>query len=35
MSVAGDPAADIARLGEAVDVVLGGRPVKLGGRALA
>jgi imidazolonepropionase-like amidohydrolase len=34
MSVAGDPAEDIARLGVAVDVVLGGRPVKLGGRAL-
>jgi len=30
MSVAGDPAADIARLGDAVDVVLAGRPVKLG-----
>jgi imidazolonepropionase-like amidohydrolase len=30
MSVGGDPAADIARLGDAVDVVLAGRPVKLG-----
>jgi len=28
--VGGDPAADIARLGDAVDVVLAGRPVKLG-----
>jgi imidazolonepropionase-like amidohydrolase len=34
MSVAGDPAADIARLGDAVDVVLAGRPVKLGRRPL-
>jgi imidazolonepropionase-like amidohydrolase len=34
MSVAGDPARDIAALGAAVDVVQAGRPVKLGGRAL-
>jgi hypothetical protein len=34
MSVAGDPAANIAALAEAVDVVQGGRPVKLGRRAL-
>jgi imidazolonepropionase-like amidohydrolase len=34
MSVAGDPAADIARLGDAVDVIQAGRPVKLGRRAL-
>jgi hypothetical protein len=34
MSVAGDPATDIALLGDSVDVVLAGRPVKLGGRAL-
>jgi imidazolonepropionase-like amidohydrolase len=34
MSVAGDPAADIAALGDAVDVIQGGRPVKLGRRAL-
>jgi imidazolonepropionase-like amidohydrolase len=34
LAVAGDPAADIAALGAPVDVILGGRPVKLGGRAL-
>ena len=34
MSVAGDPAVDIAALGRAVDVIQAGRPVKLGGRAL-
>jgi imidazolonepropionase-like amidohydrolase len=34
MSVAGDPAADVALLGDAVDVVLSGRPVKLGRRIL-
>lgn len=34
MSVAGDPAADVARLGDAVDVVLAGRPVKIGRRIL-
>jgi imidazolonepropionase-like amidohydrolase len=34
MSVAGDPAVDIAALGEAVDVVQAGRPVKLGRRPL-
>jgi imidazolonepropionase-like amidohydrolase len=34
VSVAGDPAGDIAALGEAVDVIQAGRPVKLGGRAL-
>ncbi len=34
MSVAGDPAADVALLGDAVDVVLAGRPVKLGRRVL-
>jgi imidazolonepropionase-like amidohydrolase len=34
MSVAGDPAADIAALGDAVDVIQAGRPVKLGRRAL-
>lgn len=34
VSVAGDPAEDITRLAVAVDVVLGGRPVKLGGRPL-
>jgi imidazolonepropionase-like amidohydrolase len=34
VSVAGDPAADIAALAAAIDVVQDGRPVKLGGRAL-
>ncbi|HZS33931.1 MAG TPA: amidohydrolase family protein [Methylomirabilota bacterium] len=34
VAVAGDPAADIAALGHAVDVVQAGRPVKLGGRTL-
>jgi len=34
MSVAGDPAADVALIGDAVDVVLAGRPVKLGRRIL-
>ena len=34
MSVAGDPAADIAALGDAVDVIQAGRPVKLGRRPL-
>jgi imidazolonepropionase-like amidohydrolase len=34
MSVAGDPAADIAALRDAVDVIQAGRPVKLGRRAL-
>ena len=34
MSVAGDPAADIAALASATDVIQGGRPVKLGGRVL-
>jgi imidazolonepropionase-like amidohydrolase len=34
MSVAGDPAVDIAALGHAVDVIQAGRPVKLGGRPL-
>jgi imidazolonepropionase-like amidohydrolase len=34
MSVAGDPAADIAALARAVDVIQGGRPVKLGGHPL-
>jgi imidazolonepropionase-like amidohydrolase len=34
MSVAGDPARDVAALGAAVDIVQAGRPVKLGGRAL-
>jgi imidazolonepropionase-like amidohydrolase len=34
MSVAGDPARDIAALDAAVDVVQAGRPVKLDGRAL-
>jgi imidazolonepropionase-like amidohydrolase len=34
MSVAGDPAADIAALGDVVDVVQAGRPVKLGRRPL-
>jgi imidazolonepropionase-like amidohydrolase len=34
VSVAGDPAADIAALAGAVDVIQGGRAVKLGGRAL-
>jgi imidazolonepropionase-like amidohydrolase len=34
MSVAGDPAADIAALGGAVDVIQAGRPVKLGRRPL-
>jgi imidazolonepropionase-like amidohydrolase len=34
VSVEGDPSRDIARLGAAVDVILGGRPVKLGGRPL-
>jgi hypothetical protein len=34
MSVAGDPAADVTRLGDAVDVVLAGRPVRLGRRHL-
>ena len=34
MSVAGDPSVDIAALGHAVDVILTGRPVKLGGRPL-
>jgi imidazolonepropionase-like amidohydrolase len=34
VSVAGDPGRDIGALGTAVDVVLGGRPVKLGGRPL-
>jgi imidazolonepropionase-like amidohydrolase len=33
-AVAGDPAADIARLGDAVDVVRAGRVVKRAGRAL-
>jgi hypothetical protein len=34
MSVAGDPAVDIAALGHTVDVIQAGRPVKLGGRPL-
>jgi imidazolonepropionase-like amidohydrolase len=34
MSVAGDPAVDIAALGHSVDVIKAGRPVKLGGRPL-
>jgi hypothetical protein len=34
MSVAGDPAADIAALADAVDVIQAGRPVKLGRRPL-
>jgi imidazolonepropionase-like amidohydrolase len=34
VAVAGDPARDVATLGQAVDVVLAGRPVKLGGRSL-
>jgi imidazolonepropionase-like amidohydrolase len=34
MSVAGDPAEDIAVLGDAVDVIQAGRPVKLAGRSL-
>jgi imidazolonepropionase-like amidohydrolase len=34
MSVAGDPAADIAALRDAVDVIQAGRPVKLGRRVL-
>jgi imidazolonepropionase-like amidohydrolase len=34
LSVAGDPGRDIEALGTAVDVVLAGRPVKLGGRPL-
>jgi imidazolonepropionase-like amidohydrolase len=34
MSVAGDPAVDIAALGQAMDVIKAGRPVKLGGRPL-
>jgi imidazolonepropionase-like amidohydrolase len=34
MSVKGDPAKDIAALSDAVDVVLEGKPVKLGGKAL-
>jgi imidazolonepropionase-like amidohydrolase len=34
MSVARDPAVDIAALGDAVDVIQAGRPVKLGRRAL-
>jgi imidazolonepropionase-like amidohydrolase len=34
MTVAGDPAADIAALGPAIDVIQAGRPVKLGGRVL-
>lgn len=34
LAVAGDPAVDIARLGEATDVIQAGRPVKLGGQAL-
>ena len=34
LSVAGDPAADIGALTESVDVIQGGRPVKLAGRVL-
>jgi len=34
LSVAGDPAQDVAALGRAVDVIQAGRPVKLGGRPL-
>jgi imidazolonepropionase-like amidohydrolase len=34
VTMAGDPARDIAALGNAVDVIQAGRPVKLGGRAL-
>jgi imidazolonepropionase-like amidohydrolase len=34
MAVAGDPAADIAALGDCTDVVQRGKPVKLGGAAL-
>jgi imidazolonepropionase-like amidohydrolase len=34
LAVAGDPAEDIGHLAAAVDVVLAGRPVKLGGRPL-
>ena len=34
MTVAGDPARDVGALGDVVDVIQAGRPVKLGGRAL-
>ena len=34
MSVRGDPAKEIATLGDCVDVVLEGKPVKLGGKSL-
>jgi imidazolonepropionase-like amidohydrolase len=34
MAVVGDPAVDIAALGDALDVIQAGRPVKLGRRAL-
>ena len=34
MSVAGDPSSDIRALASSVDVVKGGVPVKLGGKAL-